>query len=326
MFTLTPDNIFNIQDDQFGNLAMDVFHFQYENNPLYRRYADLLGRDPSFVTEIGRIPFLPIGFFKTHDIQTTSFEPEVVFESSGTTRTGNSHHLVKSAELYRNDFLKGFDKFYGEVNQWCIIGLLPSYLERSSSSLVAMVDELIRLSGHPRSGFYLYEYEKLHDLLLTLEKQGQKTLLIGVTFALLDFAERFPMQLNHTIVMETGGMKGRRKELTRKELHDILQSRLGLSAIHSEYGMTEMMSQAYSSGGGIFRCVPWMRVLVRNEDDPLEILQKGSGIINVIDLGNLYSCAFIATEDAGYLHENGSFEVSGRIDNSDIRGCSLLVM
>jgi hypothetical protein len=254
------------------------------------------------------------------------FMPKAVFESSGTTQTINSRHYVKDISLYHKSFMKGFEQFYGNINEWCIIGLLPSYVERSNSSLVVMVDELIKKSGHQQSGFYLYEYEKLHEVLMRLEQLQQKTLLIGVTFALLDFAEKFPMKLVHTIVMETGGMKGRRKEMTREELHLFLEKQLGLQTIHSEYGMTELLSQAYSKGNGLFEPVHWMKVLIRNEDDPFDVQQHGAGIINVIDLANIYSCAFIATDDVGKVFENRTFEISGRIDNSDIRGCSLLVM
>lgn len=221
--------------------------------------------------------------------------------------------------------MKAFELFYGPVSEWCIIGLLPSYLERSNSSLVVMADELIRRSGHASSGFYLYEHEKLAGVLQDLESKHQKTLLIGVTFGLLDFAEQFPMPLKHTIIMETGGMKGRREEMTRQEVHDILKKAFQLDAIHSEYGMTELLSQGYSTGEGIFLTPPWMKVSVRLEDDPLDVRSSGTGIINVIDLANIYSCCFIATEDVGRVYENGSFEVQGRVDNSDIRGCSLMI-
>jgi hypothetical protein len=269
---------------------------------------------------------LPIHFFKTHEIKTVEFEPEFIFESSGTTQTSNSRHYIKSLSIYRKSFSYGFEKFYGDVGEWCIIGLLPSYLERNNSSLVMMVDELIKESNHPQSGFYLNEYEKLHDTLLTLEQQKQKTLLIGVTFALLDFAEKFKMQLRHTSIMETGGMKGRRKEITRTELHEILERGLGVKSVHSEYGMTELLSQAYSKAEGIFECVPWMKMLVRSEDDPFDVQKSGAGIMNIIDLANIYSCSFIATDDVGKIYEDGRFEISGRVDNSDIRGCSLLVV
>ena len=326
MPALFPDKIFNVNDNTFSQLTIEIFHFQYQQNPLYKAFTDALHVNPDNVKNINQIPFLPISFFKTHTIKTTDFEPEAIFESSGTTQTINSRHLVKDISLYKKSFTIGFEKFYAEINDWCIIGLLPSYLERSNSSLIMMVDELIKKSDHVQSGFYLYEYGKLHDVLIQLEKQKQKTLLIGVTFALLDFAQQFEMKLAHTIIMETGGMKGRRKEMIRQELHEYLQQRLGITVIHSEYGMTELLSQAYSKGNGLFQPVPWMKILVRNEDDPFDVKTEGAGIINVIDLANIYSCPFIATDDVGKIFENGTFEISGRVDSSDIRGCSLLVV
>lgn len=233
--------------------------------------------------------------------------------------------MIKDLRLYEESFTAGFSRYYGPPGDWCIIGLLPSYLERSGSSLVFMVHGLIGRSGHPDSGFYLYDHDALYNVLRRLEGVGQKTLLIGVSFALMDFAERYPMSLRHTVVVETGGMKGRRRELTRAELHTFLTERLGVDVIHAEYGMTELLSQAWSPGHGIFSCPPWMRVLVRAEDDPLEVRTEGEGILNIIDLANCWSCAFLATEDVGRVYPDGRFEVSGRVDNSDIRGCSLLV-
>ena len=312
--------------EPFRSLALEIFRFQYDNNPIYRLYTDTLGIDPDAVRAITEIPFLPVSFFKTHAVKTTDFTPEAVFESSGTTGTRGSLHEVKDLELYQKSFTAGFELFYGPVKDWCIIGLLPAYLERSNSSLVVMVDALIRESGHPDSGFYLYEHAKLFELLGRLEATRQKTLVIGVTFALLDFAESYSLPLRHTIVMETGGMKGRRKEITRAELHDFLTARLGLSVIHAEYGATELLSQAYSDGNGLFTCPPWMQVLPRAEDDPLETRLQGEGILNIIDLANVYSCSFLATEDIGRIHPDGRFEVAGRVDNSDIRGCSLMVV
>lgn len=309
----------------FEPLAIDLFRFQYAQNPLYRDFADALGVRPAAVGRIEDIPFLPVGFFKTHEIRTGSFIPETVFESSGTTGVVTSRHLVRDVGVYRQSFRAGFQQFYGPVRDWCIIGLLPAYLERSNSSLVFMVHELIGESGHPESGFYLYDQEKLYEVLQRMEAAGQKTLLIGVTFALLDFAERYSLLLKHTVVMETGGMKGRRREITREELHHFLRERLGVKAVHAEYGMTELLSQAYSAGEGVFRCPGWMKVMVRGEDDPLEVRRKGEGLINVIDLANAWSCAFLATEDIGVLGEDGSFRVAGRVDHSDVRGCSLLI-
>lgn len=321
------DKIFSVTPQTFDELALQVFHFQYQHNQLYQRYADAIGRRPGTVQNLCDIPFLPISFFKSHDVVTGSFTPEVIFESSGTTRTGNSRHLVRSAELYRTSFMRAFELFYGDVRTWCIVGLLPSYLERQHSSLVMMVAELIARSGHPASSFYLYDQESLASLLRRNEQHGQRTLVIGVTFALLDFAASFPMPLHHTTVMETGGMKGRQKEITREEVHAKLKSAWGLDAIHSEYGMTELLSQAYSSGSGLFHCPPWMKMMAREEDDPLTVkgdTSAASGLLNVIDLANLYSCSFIATDDLCRLYEDGAFEVQGRVDGSDIRGCSLL--
>ncbi len=313
----------------FTARALDVFRFQYQYNPVYREYTDTLGVRLDDVQNITGIPFLPVSFFKTHAVRTTDFLPEIIFESSGTTGAGGSRHEVKDLSLYKKSLLAGFRRSYGPAEDWCIIGLLPAYLERSNSSLVLMVDELIRMSreaGLAESGFYLYDHEALYRVLQKLEREGQKTLLIGVTFALLDFAEKYSLSLRHTVVMETGGMKGRRKEITRPELHGILKERLGLVAVHAEYGMTELLSQAYSAGEGLFDPPPWMRVLTRMEDDPLEVREQGEGILNIIDLANIWSCSFLATEDVGRVFPDGRFEVSGRVDNSDMRGCSLLVL
>ncbi len=326
MLPIDVNNIFSVSPPLFEDQCLATFHFQYNNNAVYRQWCDLTGSIPATVKTLTAIPALPISFFKTHAVTSTVFEPEKVFESSGTTGTVNSRHLVKEAAIYRKSFQDTFRLFYGDAEDWCILGLLPSYLERQNSSLVMMVDELIRLSSHPDSGFYLNEFEKLSITLQKLEKQQQKTLLIGVTFGLLDFAEAYPQQLKHTVVMETGGMKGRRKELTRAEVHEILVKGLGIEKVHSEYGMTELLSQAYSTGDGRFLCPPWMKVLVRDEEDPLTVKEAGTGLLQVIDLANLYSCSFIATEDVGIVHPDGSFEVWGRLDNSDIRGCSLLVV
>ena len=337
------DKIFNVNEGNFEDLALEIFQFQYRHNSIYRTYVDMLKFNPREINKLPDIPFLPIQFFKTHLVKTTDFEPAYEFQSSGTSQTVNSHHFIGDIELYRQSFTRGFELFYGPVESWCIIGLLPSYLERQHSSLVFMVSELIRKSGHEQSGFYLYEYEKLHDTLKNLEQKKQKTLLIGVTFALLDFAKEYPFLLKHTVIMETGGMKGRREEIVRDEVQQLLKGKFQLDVIHSEYGMTELLSQAYSKGKGIFYCPPWMKVLIRDEEDPLSVQlavanrQPGSefthdsqlttkGVINVIDLANIYSCSFIATDDAGKLYGDGGFEVIGRIDNSDIRGCSLMAI
>lgn len=316
--------IFTIEDTEFEGLALALFQFQYNHSPVYQEYTRLLGVDPLTVNSIARIPFLPIDLFKTHRVITSVFQPEAVFESSGTTQTIPSRHFVKDLSLYKMSFRKCFESFYGPVKDWCILGLLPSYLERNNSSLVAMVQDLVKTSHHAQSGFYLYEHEKLSEILQHLEMKQQKTLLIGVSFALLDFAEKYTQPLQHTIVMETGGMKGRRDELTRPEVHEILKRAFGLPVVQSEYGMTELLSQAYSRGEGVFESPAWMKIILREEDDPLVIKNTGRGLINIIDMANIYSCAFIATDDIGIIHPNGSFEVLGRRDNSDLRGCSLM--
>ena len=339
------NNIFSISPENFDVLANELFEFQLVHNCVFKEWVSVISgqllvvneennaltthHSPSNTNHLSLTTnhyFLPISFFKSHNIVSTTFEPEIVFESSGTTQTINSKHLVKEVSIYKKSFFKAFELFYGNVTDWCIIGLLPSYLERNNSSLVLMVDELIKTSNNPKSGFYLNDFDALKEILLQQECKQQKTLLIGVTFALLDFAEQYPMKLNYTTVMETGGMKGRRKELTRAEVHQIITNGLGVTKVHSEYGMTELLSQAYSNGDGIFTCPPWMKVFVRDEDDPLTIKPFGRGILNVIDLANVYSCAFIATDDVGIVYEDGRFEVWGRLDNSDIRGCSLLVV
>jgi phenylacetate-coenzyme A ligase PaaK-like adenylate-forming protein len=318
--------IFGSNRESFEQMALEIFRFQAGNNPVYKAFTLALKIDPSSVASISDIPFLPVRFFKTHEVRSGSFSAAAIFESSGTSGTVNSRHYVRDLALYEESFIRGFELFYGPVKDLCILGLLPSYLERNNSSLVYMVDKLIRLSAHPQSGFYLDEFDKLDKTLEELEKAGQKTILIGVTFALLDFAEKHPRSLQHTTIMETGGMKGRKKEMIREEVHAILKNAFGLHSIHSEYGMTELLSQAYSKGEGIFFCPPWMRILVRDEEDPFLVRSQGPGTINVIDLANIYSCSFIATDDAGKLNADGSFEVLGRVDGSDLRGCSLLTV
>jgi phenylacetate-coenzyme A ligase PaaK-like adenylate-forming protein len=320
------NNIFSVSEANFEQQALQLFQLQYQQNPVYRKWCELTIKDPSEIKTIEQIPALPVGFFKTQTIQTGQFPLTQFFESSGTTQTSNSRHWVKDLDLYRQSFNRAFELFYGNPEDWCIIGLLPAYLERQHSSLVMMVDELIRDSKHEQSGFYLYEHAQLSQTLQILESKKQQTLLIGVTFALLDFAETYPQQLKHTVVMETGGMKGRRREMTRLEVHEQLTKELGVEKIHSEYGMTELLSQAYSKGDGIFVCPPWMKILVRDEEDPLTVRTKGRGVINIIDLANADSAAFIATDDLGMIYEDGSFEVFGRFDHSDIRGCSLMVV
>ncbi len=320
---------FNISS--FTEAALETFNFQYQHNSLYRKYSDQVLTDKRQIKSIFNIPFLPVRFFKSHRVVTTEFQEQRIFESSGTTQTGNSRHFIKDTGLYQKSFTLGFEKFYGKPSDYCILALLPSYLERGNSSLVMMADELIKLSGHPDSGFYLDQFENMHRKILDLEQKAQPVILLGVTFALLDFAEQYPMKLKHTIVMETGGMKGRKKELTRQAVHDFLKQAWGIDSVHAEYGMTELLSQAYSKGGGIFYSPPWMKIILRAEDDPLSMTDEDQkpikkGIINIIDLANRWSCAFIATDDMGILHDDGGFEIIGRVDNSDIRGCSLMVI
>ncbi len=325
--------VFGVKEDSFEALALEIFSFQRQNCPVYTAYLQALKVNPVAVTSLEQIPFLPVRFFKSHRVQTTLFEPAAIFESSGTTGSINSRHLVKDLSFYEESFVKNFELFYGNVKEWCIIGLLPSYLERkknlpagNDSSLLYMVDKLIKLSENLQSGFYLNEYEKLFTLVNELENKQQKTLLIGVTFALLDFAERYSLPLNFTTVMETGGMKGRRAEMIRPEVHAKLKQSFSTDHIHSEYGMTELLSQAYSDKEGIFTCPPWMKIMIRDEEDPLLVRKTGSGAINIIDLANIYSCSFIATDDAGKIYSDGSFEILGRMDGSDLRGCSLMVL
>jgi len=292
--------------------------------------VDTLGVDCQQVKRLENIPFLPIQFFKNKRIVTTDFDPEIIFESSGTTGENTSRHFVKNLSLYITSFRHCFNMFYGNPAGFCIIGLLPGYLERKNSSLITMVHHLILESANSQSGFYLYDHEKLYQILLQNELRKQPTLLIGVTFALLDFAEKYSIKLNYTTIMETGGMKGRKEEITREEVHSFLHKKLGVKNIHSEYGMTELLSQAYSKQEGLYNCPPWMKILIRENDDPFTIAEKPpttmpvKGLLNVIDFANLYSCCFIATDDAGKLYRNGNFEVLGRRDISDLRGCSLL--
>ena len=320
------DRIFQGLPEGFESKALELFRIQYAENSLYRNFAKCFHKTPESVIDLNQIPFLPVSFFKSTLVKTGDFIPDIVFESSGTTSHTIARHPVKELDLYRESFVKGFEYFYGPVKDYCILGLLPSYLERTGSSLVFMVDELIRRSSIPLNGFYLYDFECLYRVLSDLEKRKQKTLLIGVSFALLDFVEKHSMELSHTIVMETGGMKGRREEMTREALHEILKQRLGVPCIHSEYGMTELLSQAYSNGEGLYKPVPWMKVLAREEDDPLSIHNTGEGLLNIIDLANRDSCAFISTDDVVKCYEDGSFEVLGRMDNSDIRGCNLMII
>lgn len=324
-------NIFNTDGRDFESNAITVFKFQYERNEVYRQFCELIDCNPVDVSRLTDIPFLPISFFKNKNVVTTHFEPQLVFESSRTTGAIPSRHMVKDASVYEQSYRRGFQVFYGDVKNYCIIGLLPSYLERENSSLVYMVNDLIKRSENRESGFYLHDFESLYKLLKKNEEKGQATLLFGVTFALLDFAVAYPLPLHHTIIIETGGMKGRKKEMTREEVHAELGKNFTTSSIQSEYGMTELLSQAYATSKGIFHCPPWMRMLIRDADDPFNVRcdeesQKPiNGFGNVIDLANIYSCSFIATDDVVKLYPGNAFEIMGRSDSSDIRGCSLMV-
>ncbi len=319
--------IFNINSSaDFERLTLEVFRFQYENVAVYKNFCDLLNKKPSNVNCIKEIPFLPIQFFKNHKIIANNLEAETIFTSSGTTGNTTSKHYISDLSIYEKSFQKAFESEYGNPKDLAILALLPSYLEREGSSLIYMVEKLIEKSKNPHSGFYLYEMDELIEKLDFLEKNDQKSILIGVSYALLDLIEKREFQLKNTIIMETGGMKGRRKEMIKEELHEILKKGFGVSTIHSEYGMTELLSQAYSLGNGIFTCPPWMKILTRDTEDALSYTFGKTGGINVIDLANLNSCSFIATQDLGKTFENGSFEVLGRFDSSDIRGCNLMVL
>jgi phenylacetate-coenzyme A ligase PaaK-like adenylate-forming protein len=311
----------------FENMAFKIFKFQFEHNAVYRSFCDLLYKNPSDITSLKEIPFLPIQFFKTHDILGSTEPIQKTFSSSGTTGSITSKHLVTDLSVYEKSFNEGFKQFYGNIEDYTILALLPSYLERDGSSLIYMVDSLIKQSQKPKSGFYLDNLSELKETLIQLETQNEKVLLIGVSFALLDLVEFHQFQLKNTIVMETGGMKGRRKELVREELHAILKKGFGVESIHSEYGMTELLSQAYSNGNGIFECSKTMKVFARDTEDALTILDSNkTGGINIIDLANINSCSFIATQDLGRVYNNGTFEIIGRFDNSDIRGCNLMAL
>ena len=322
------ETIFNIKSEaQFTEIAIAVFKHQFKNNKVYRSFCDLINKHPSDVTKVEQIPFLPIQFFKTREVLSAVEEIDEIFTSSGTTGSITSKHFVTDINLYKESYLKGFAHFYGNIEEYVVLALLPNYLERNGSSLVFMVDDLIAKSKNAESGFYLNNIDELTKKLIKLEEKGQKIVLIGVSFALLDLIEKHQFNLKNTIVMETGGMKGRRKELIRNELHQLLQEGFGVDKIHSEYGMTELLSQAYSKGNGVFETPPWMKILARDTEDALTILPRGkAGGINVIDLANYNSCSFIATQDLGKVHENETFEIIGRFDNSDIRGCNLMVL
>jgi phenylacetate-coenzyme A ligase PaaK-like adenylate-forming protein len=325
------DPVATVTKENFEASALEIFRYQAQNNPVYKKYISTLGTDVNSVSSIQEIPFMPISFFKDFKVITGDQEKvDIVFTSSGTTGSIASKHYVSDKTVYEKSYLNAFDHFYGSPEGYCILALLPSYLEREGSSLIYMMDDLIKKSKHSDSGFHLHKLDEFSKKLVRLNKTGQKIMLVGVTYALLDLIESHPELRNESwhnlIVMETGGMKGKRKEMVREELHSILCEGLNLKVIHSEYGMTELLSQAYSKGKGIFDCPLWMRILIRDTNDPFTYLPNGrSGGINVIDLANINSCSFIATQDLGKLHPDGSFEILGRFDNSDIRGCNLLV-
>lgn len=319
------ESVFHIPNEKaFREIALAVFRHQFSNNGIYGAFCHAIGKTPENVFATDDIPFLPISFFKSHVVKSGSFDPEAAFASSGTTGATTSRHYLKDLSLYEKSFRTCFDLFYGPAAQYCILGLLPSYLEQGGSSLVYMVHELMKQSGHEKSGFYLHDHRRLCETLLAVESSGQRTILFGVTYALLDFAEAHAMPLKNTVLMETGGMKGRKKELTKQALYEQLKSAFSVNEIHSEYGMTELLSQAYAVDGR-YRCPPWMKVVLRDETDPFH-LGVSSGAVNVIDLANLWSCSFVATEDLGRIYADGSFEVLGRMDNTDIRGCSQLAL
>lgn len=322
---LNADKIFNVDDKNFEQITFEVFQFQYINNNIYKSYCDLLKKTPSNIGDISGIPFLPISFFKSHSVMCTK-KYDKVFHSSGTTNENLSKHYVSDIHIYEQSFLKNFIDNYGDPKDYVILGLLPNYMENENSSLIYMVNNLIELSESNDSGFFLKEYDFIIEKMKSLARENKKIILVGVSYALLDLTESKNLNFENTIIIETGGMKGRRREMIKKELHETLKERTGLKKIHSEYGMTELLSQAYSKGDGIFSCPNWMRVFIRDINDPNFLYSNNkSGGINIIDLANINSCSFIATEDMGSLHKNGNFEIMGRIDHTDTRGCNLLV-
>ena len=322
------NSVFDIRNfNDFNKIALEIFQFQAKNCTIYKEFINHLNINISEVKSIDKIPFLPIQFFKSHKILATSSAIQKTFLSSGTTGNTQSKHYITDVSIYEDSFTKGFENLYGAIEDYTVLALLPSYLERDGSSLIYMTNSFIEKSKKPKSGFYLNNLNELSKILIELDENNEKTLLIGVSFALLDLVEMYKFKLKNTIIMETGGMKGRRKELIREELHQVLSNGFGVEKIHSEYGMTELLSQAYSKGNGIFDCPPWMKILTRDPEDALTILTEGkSGGINVIDLANINSCSFIATQDLGKTYKKGTFEVLGRFDDSDIRGCNLMVL
>lgn len=324
---LTKEQVFSIKNNtDFNAVALEVFRHQSINCIVYKEFIAGMKIDAGKIKAIEQIPFLPVEFFKSHTIVSNTDAAEVVFSSSGTTGITTSRHVVTDVSWYEESFRRAFELFYGDIEQYTVLALLPSYLEREGSSLIYMAEDLIKRSNNPDSGFYLYNYEELYHQLKKQQQHKKPTLLIGVTFALLDFVEQYTIDFKELIVIETGGMKGKRKEMIREELHETLCKGFGVDAIHSEYGMTELLSQAYSDGNGIFKTPPWMRIITRDTNDPVSLVKDGkTGGINIIDLANMNSCSFIAVQDLGRVYNDGSFEVLGRFDNADIRGCNLLI-
>ena len=321
------NNLFqNYTVEEFLEKSLEIFNFQYQNNAIYRQFCDGVKKTPSQVNTLPEIPFMPISFFKHHAVKTGDFNEVVVFESSGTVSEYASKHYVKDLELYKTSFLKSFEHFYGALQNYQILPLLPSYLERSGSSLIYMIDTMMQCSGQTDCSYYLYNHEDLFQRLQVLKTSSKKTILFGVSFALLDFAEHYTLDFPELIVFETGGMKGRRQELLKSELHERLKQAFRVPQIHSEYGMTELLSQSYSAGENLFFSPPWQKILIRDQRNPLHVLSTDlRGGINVIDFANLYSCSFIATEDLGITYPDNSFEILGRIDRAEMRGCNLMV-
>jgi len=323
--TEVKDKIFSVDKYSFDELALVIFRYQAENNPVYQQFIKYLHIKPSEVQKVSQIPFLPISLFKDHKIITGSAEEQKVFESSGTTGSIPSRHYVTDLEMYDRSLLEGFRLFFGEPDDYVFLALLPSYLEREQSSLTYMMQKLMDISGNEGNGFYLYDHDRLASKLSEALGSGKKIFFIGVSFALLDFAEAYHPDLSKCTVVETGGMKGRHKEMIREELHAHLRTAFGVEHILSEYGMTELLSQAYAKENGLFETPPWMRLYIRDTYDPFSYLAPGnSGGINVIDLANINSCSFIATQDLGKQWADGKTEILGRFDHSDIRGCSLM--
>jgi len=323
--TAVKDKIFSVSNNNFEPLALEIFYYQSSQNPVYKDYLHFLNINPKDLQKVDQIPFLPIELFKNHKIITGNGNPEVIFESSGTTGTIPSRHYVTDAAIYDQSLLHGFKHFFGDPEQYTFLALLPSYLERKTSSLTYMMQKLMNMSHNEDNGFYLYEHDILADKMERLIKQNKKIFFIGVSFALLDFADKHHPDLSNAIIMETGGMKGRRKELIRDELHGILKSSFNTPHIMSEYGMTELLSQAYARHDGLFEAPPWMRLMIRDANDPFAWLPSGqTGGLNIIDLSNINSCSFVATQDLARQTADGRFEIMGRFDNSDLRGCSLM--